>query len=357
MKYDVIKAKELTPDHWRRWAQIQEMTPELASPYFRPEFTESVASVRDDVYVGLLEDAGKLAGFFPFHRRRGGIGRPVGLRLSDYHGVIVEPEAEWSTDDLLRGVGLVRYEFNHLLASQDPFARFYQSIDISPIIELANGYESFESSRDKNGRKQLRETARKRQRLENETGPLTYIEHTSSKEVLETLLDWKAAQCRRTGAIDYIAIRWCRELMEVIHNQQRRQFKGRLSCLYAGETLAAAHFTLLTSRVQHSWLPAYNSTYSEASPGMILMLEMIRSAADAGVSYIDLGKHMTLYKKRLMTGSIPVATGVAQMPSLINGAYRLRHRMERWGRSSILKPLLRILGRVIKNVERRSLLD
>jgi CelD/BcsL family acetyltransferase involved in cellulose biosynthesis len=234
MRYEVIKAWELSDDLAQCWSEIQRRSPDLASPYFRPELTRIIAHARDDVYVTILEDAGRVVGFFPFHRQRGGVGRPVGLRLSDYHGVIAEPDADWSVEDLLRNSGLVRFEFDHLLLTQEPFARFHRSVDESPIIELSGGYESFEESRDRSGRKLLREIERKSQRLEKDVGPVRYVEHSEDSSVLRTLMNWKSAQCRRTGAIDFLSIEWCWRVIEAIHEQRDVHFSGRLSCLYAG---------------------------------------------------------------------------------------------------------------------------
>ena len=134
MKYEVIHVRELEPDLVTRWGEIQQSDSELASPYFRPEFTQALGAVRDDVRVGILEDGGRIVGFFPFHHSRGGLARPIGLGLSDYHGVIVDKNAEWTAEELLRGCNLVRWEFDHLLASQKQFSDFHDQVSGSPII-------------------------------------------------------------------------------------------------------------------------------------------------------------------------------------------------------------------------------
>lgn len=354
MRFNVIKGRELTAALTQRWTEIQESCVDLASPYFRPEFTEHVAAVRDDVSVGVLEDDdGRIVGFFPFHRRRGGIGRPIGLGLSDYHGVISEPDAQWTVEDLLGGCGLVRYEFDHLPATQSQFAASHRAVEDSPIIALAGGYESFETSRDKAGRKQLREIERKRARCEEEVGPIEFVRHTADVDVLHTLMDWKSDQCQRSGTVDYFSLSWCRGLIECIHANRGAEFGGILSCLYADGSLAAAHFVMRSRRVWHSWFPVYNHEFHAYSPGLILLLEMIRAAADEGVEHIDLGKDISTYKKRFMTSAIQVAEGCAEVPSLLNSARHLRDRAEQWSRSSIFRPVLRIPGRVVKSIERR----
>ena len=62
-----------------------------------------------------------------------------------------------------------------------------------------------------------------------------------------------------------------------------------------------------------------------------MLLDMLRSGADRGVRYVDLGKGMSLYKRRLMTGAVPVATGTAVAPALLNRVIDMRRRVEAFG--------------------------
>ena len=78
MKISIISGKSLTPEHLLLWSHFQQANPDLANPFFSPEFTSAVAAVKDDVWVGLLEEAGGIVGFFPFERGKLPIGRPVG---------------------------------------------------------------------------------------------------------------------------------------------------------------------------------------------------------------------------------------------------------------------------------------
>ena len=354
MKLTVVSGNDLSDDLLATWARLQEANPALANPFFRPEFVAIVAKVRNDVFVGVLEELNQVVGFFPFHRRRGGIGRPIGLRLSDYHGVIVEPGAEWSVEPLLKACGLVRFEFDHLPAGQTPFIPYRSRIADSPIIELAAGYEAFEASRDRSGRKFIREALRKRGRLHHEVGPVRFVEHVSGDATLRTLMQWKSAQCMRAGIVDFFAIPWCSGLIERIHTCREKPFGGLLSCLYAGDALVATHFVLRSERVWHSWFPAYAPAFHAYSPGTILLLEMIRAAEARGIAYIDLGKDMSLYKRRFMTGAIRVAEGCVEMPSVVNHAKHLRDRVEQWSKRSVWRPVLRLPGRILKGIERRA---
>ena len=79
----VLRPDELTDVHLTRWRQIHESAARFASPYFTPEFTQAVGSVRRDVEVAVLEESGEVVGFFPFQRGLLGFAKPVGGQLSD----------------------------------------------------------------------------------------------------------------------------------------------------------------------------------------------------------------------------------------------------------------------------------
>lgn len=347
VKYSCIPARELSADLRGRWDAIQRSTQSFASPYFRPEFTEAVAQVRKDVYVGLIENDGEAVGFFPHHRKASGTGRPVGLALSDYHGVIAVPFAKWTAEGLLRSCKLGRWEFDHLPATQRQFITPSCTTAISPIIDLSGGFYGYENSRDSSARKQLREIRRKRERLAEHIGDVTFSAHTAEPDILRMLLRWKSEQCRRTGVTDFFAIDWCVGLVKQIHGIRGPSFGGILSCLRARETVVAIHFAMYGPRVWHSWFPAYDTRFREYSPGMILLLEMIHEAAERNISHIDLGKGMSLYKKRVMTDGISLAEGHLALPSIRNRVWKLQRELEQIARRSPLSPVLRIPGRLI----------
>ena len=48
-----IAASELTAEHLARWARLQEGNSELAHPFFRPEFTQSIATHCADVEIAV----------------------------------------------------------------------------------------------------------------------------------------------------------------------------------------------------------------------------------------------------------------------------------------------------------------
>jgi len=306
-KYFLLNVEDLDHGLVAAWRAIQEREPRFESPYFCPEFTRAVGSVRDDVRVVVIENDGRPVGFFPHQRAAWARGSPVGGALSDYHGVIAAPQAEWSVPELMRAARLSVWSFDHLV---DPAGRFAPyataSAAASPQIDLA----SFEPPPD---------FARKARKLAREVGELSFSLH--EPQGLERLFEWKSDQYRRTGLTDAFGVRWTRALLEEVTRGQL----GTCSVLRAGGEIVAVHAGMRSKGVLHWWFPTYDPRYAAYSPGIILLL---RIAAALGSGKIDLGKGDARYKRSLMTGAAPLREGCVELPSLAAAARRLRRRAE-----------------------------
>jgi len=324
----VIAARELTPGDVAAWSHLQTSDPLLASPFFRPEFTQAVAGVRDDARVAIVEDAAGAVAFFPFQVGESGIGHPIGGPLSDYHGVIAR--AGWSCDarNLIRGCGLSAWEFDHLPASQQAFAKFQRILTESPIIDLSQGYASYVEERVK-----MLSEPRKKRKLEREVGPVRFETHCADRELLQLLMSWKAKQYVESGKVDIFTIPWVVAALEQVYAAQGADFAGLLSVLYAADEPIAIHMGMRSRTVWHYWFPTYNPAFASYSPGMLLLLEMAAAAASLGVKVIDLGKGRALYKERLhnsvvplIEGSVPVAAMSAALAQIRSCARALLHK-------------------------------
>ncbi len=128
-------------------------TPQLASPYFRPEFTQAVAAARSTPNVAVMASAGEPVGFLPFGRTKWNTGIPVGSRLSDFHGVIAPVNVACDPLELVRCSGLSSWRFDHLVATHTAFKRHAWQMAESPYVDLAQGYDVY------------RETLKKRMRF------------------------------------------------------------------------------------------------------------------------------------------------------------------------------------------------
>ena len=328
MQVTVLPAAAIAAEQLERWSALQLADATLASPFFRPEFTLAVAAVGRDVRVGILEEEGRAVGFFPFERRTGGIGRPVGGAFSDYHGVIAEPGVAWDAGWLVRACGLRAWEFDHLPAAQQAFSNFITSRDESFYLDLSAGFAAYERARREAGSKVVAKVRRASRLLEQAWGPVSFTAEEVDPAGLRELLRLKSAQYRRTGKVDLFASGSVVELFERLLAERAPLFAGVLSTLRARDRLIAAHFGLRSREVWHYWVPAYDPAFASFQPGLVLLLEMARHAEAMGVGVIDLGRGEEPYKRRLMSGAFPLAQGAVTTSRAIALRRALKQRAD-----------------------------
>jgi CelD/BcsL family acetyltransferase involved in cellulose biosynthesis len=293
----VTTVAELGEVERARWEEVRASDPTLSSPFFAFDFTAAVAAVRRDVRVGVLRGpGGVVSGFLPFQVSRTGAGRPVGGKLSDYHGVIAAPQLEWSAPEVLRGCGLRSFAFNHLIASQRPFRPYFASVASSPVVDFAAGPFGSPSQAE-----------RKRQRLERRA-VLRLELRDDSTAALRSLVAWKSAQYRRTGAFDAMTRPWVVEVLERLHASSI----GMLSCVYADDVLIAAHLGLRSGPVLHWWFPAYDVAFARDSPGLVQLRMLLDAAPADGIGVLDFGKGDEDYKAAFANAAIEIGVGVVE---------------------------------------------
>jgi CelD/BcsL family acetyltransferase involved in cellulose biosynthesis len=356
MRVSVISGRELDPALVDRWRELQAADFDLASPYFCPEFTQTVAAVRNDVYVGVIEADGCVAGFFPFQRRAFGLGKPVGGQLSDFHGVVCGPGFAFEKDDLLRQCGLSSWKYHYLLTKQVPLSASQAGQGGSHYIDLSEGFQAYVKRLEARGSKLIKDNAYKRRKLERDAGPVRFVEHDSSPGILETLFDWKSKQYNKSGLTDVFAFDWTRELLSRIAATRTPSFSGMLSCLYAGDRLVAVHMGMRSRWSWNWWFPRHDNDFFSYSPGIMLRLFAAERAAELGLVRVDLGKGgESTYKPMLSTGAIQVSVGYAEVPGLVSAIRGCAEAMEGAIRKTPLKRILRIPGRLILAKKTKSL--
>ena len=343
-----VRPERLSEADWDLWSRLQESNADLSSPYFHPEFTQAVASVRNDVEVGILEENGETVGFFPFQRRRFQIGKPVGGRLSDFHGAVIHPDFRGTAAAILHGCGLCGWDFTHLPVSQTVFASAAWKSAESPWIDVSDGFESYLSSQFAGGRNELKHTLRKSRKIGREVGPLSLEWQSADPNLLSRMMDWKSQQYLHTGMRDVFSFAWTRRLLQHIQRQHADSFSGVLSVLRAGDEIVAIHFGMRSRGVLHYWFPAFDPRYKQYSPGVLLLLEIIKAASARGLSRIDLGKGDDHYKKQWANGATSVAEGIVETPSLLRSVRQSWRRTSLWMKTSPFGAPARISARLIR---------
>jgi CelD/BcsL family acetyltransferase involved in cellulose biosynthesis len=297
------------------WAELQRKNPDLESPFFHPEFTCIIASVRDDVEVAILEDDDQVVAFFPFQRGSSSIGQPVGGIISDYQGLICVQDFAWDPRELLKACRLAAWDFDHLVVSQAFFAPFHRYYLQSPQLNLQKGFDAFVKERRAAGSAQIKKCANAMRRLEREIGQLRFVSHSDDLELLNHTLSWKSGQYIRSKKPDLFALSWVRDAAERVKASQCPGLAGMLSLLFAGDRLIAGHLGMRSQAVWHYWFPAYDPAMATYSPGLILLLKIAEYAAASSVHKVDLGMGISPYKTRLMNSCVPLAAGSIELPS------------------------------------------
>ena len=308
-RIELLRPSSLTAVHWQRWSEIQAAEPTLDSPYFRPEFTQAVAKVRRDVEVAVIFEGNDAIGFFPFQRGPLNIGKPVGGKLSDYHGVIARSGTQIDAAELLRACRLAGWDFDHLITNQPSFEPFVSARDKSPYLDLSQGYEAYSAERRAAGSREIKEMERKLRKCERERGAITFEMDSGDGGILSTLMQWKSAQFRQNGLADIFAFPWTGSLLRNIHRNWNEKFSGLLSVLRLHDRPISIMFSLRAGSVVHSWIFAYDKELAPYSPGGMLLLKMAEAAQGHGISKIDLGKGTERYKVNMASAATPLWEG------------------------------------------------
>ncbi len=311
MRVQLLRPEEMDAGHLAAWRRLLEADPVLASPFLRPEFARHVAAVRPDAFVAIATEGAEPAAFLTF-QRRGQRAQPLAGGLSDCQAFVAAPGWRCDAPALLRAMGIARLDVTRLLASQAHLATWQTEAMDAPLIRLDAGFDAYARERRAAGSNAVTQALSHARRLARQSGPLRFVPHDPDPRSLHQLIAWKRAQYGRErwgGALDPFARGWVVALLARIHAAQEPGFAGMLSTLWAGETMLAAHLGMRAEGRLHYWFPAYDPAQARLAPGRILLLEMIRHAASAGIDAIDLGAGEEGYKRRFANDAVPLVAG------------------------------------------------
>lgn len=357
MRFEVIRPDEITPALAARWRALQQADIVLQSPFFTPEFTRAVGRHRADLRVAVIERDGEVAGFLPFHRKRLGVGSPVGGQVCDYQGPVAAPDVALDPATLLRGAGLVAYDYNHAPRTGRLFREGAYAVSASPVIDLSDGFEAWREHRKRATGKAITQLERKRRKMERELGPLQYTHNDTDPEVWRTLLDWKSASLAAQGTRPVMRVPWVGALLETIRDWQSADFAGVLSSLRAGDRLIAVHFGMRSGGVWHWWFPTYDSTLTKHSPGLALLYDCVRwMDGYARLRRLDLGRGTQLFKQQFANAEVLLCEGSLERAATPAGALRrARKGIHRAAVSALPAPYADLQRRALNKVLRAGL--
>ncbi len=318
-----FRASELDERMLDAWRNIQNENPEFRHPLLCPEFTIAVADVREDVEIAVFFNGTQAVGFFPYHRDRNNVAFPIADEVSDFHAVVIAPELVWEPEEILRELKLVAFNFHHLPVFQKEFTPYHALTDPAYYMNIENGYEEYVAGRKLSGTSVISQANRKRRKIEREIGDIRFDFHCQDPEVLSRLVEWKLARLKHQGFPNSFRNRWVNEFTKRLQHTHSEHFSGVLSCLFAGNYLIAAHLGSRSPTILSSWIPGHSPEFEAYSPGLVLTLEIAKSAANRGIQAIDLGRGRNPLKTRLASSQLTLTIGEVETRRLrrfVNGS-------------------------------------
>ena len=320
MQIDIVRPWELTAFAVERWAALQAADPTLDSPFLSPHWPRAVAraqgpessdrGLRVAVLGGVKDPRGFIAA-----RVGAFTAMPAGAPMCDYQGLVAEPGLRIDPRRIAEAFGVGRFDFSHMLEDQALFAPLARGREDSHVIDVADGYAAYEAGRKAAGVSALKDTDKKRRKVERDLGPVTFTAFSRSRADFDQLVAWKQAQWRATGQTDVFAAGWPLALVRGLFASRDPDFGGILFTLHIGETLAAAQMNLRGGRNIHSWIIGHDPRFERYSPGMLLFQDILRWMDDTPYSRLDLGAGDYRFKRELSNVKVGVTHGFIGAPS------------------------------------------
>lgn len=312
LQIEIVKAEALTPAQVTLWRAMLAANPDLASPYFRPEFTQIASSISPDAAVAVFLRDGETVGFFP-HQRRGGTIQPLGSPMNDYHGVIAMPGEGPSLDEVATLLKAPRLRVAAWVGPAD------QGEDRETLMVAMpdEGYPAWYAERRQTWGKYFKDKERARRSLETELGPITVERNLRDPALLDQLIALKRDQYRRTGRHDIFDCGWTADLLHaLLQTHGEDDFGASMAAMYAGGKLVAVEYSLHAAGRYHFWFPVYEPSLARCSPGILLSMDTMRLASDVGYRVFDFGFGGEGYKKYFCNRTQTVREAVVMRPGL-----------------------------------------
>jgi CelD/BcsL family acetyltransferase involved in cellulose biosynthesis len=358
MRIEVIAAHELGCDQRRLWSRLAHEQG-LDSPFVSPEWLEALQRAggpdAERVRVAVFEGPGGGAGFLPVRRGRL-ISRDPGAPLCDHQALISSPNLEVDLRSVLPALRTGRLDFSGAPAASKPFQPHAFGGERSHLIDVRAGWPAYQADRVRAGSKVLSEAAKKRAKLEREKGAVVFTPGAADGAAFDQLILWKRRQYRRTGQTDPFAFGWPLRLLQTLLASNEPGCSGELHTLKVGGRLAGVHYALRSRQTRHAWFIAHDPAFAAYSPGLLLLVEVIRQAAEAGLNEVDLGAGAYRFKTRLATGGRDLLYGVVGAGAVSSLSRRTAFQLRRAAEALPLGPLSALPGKAMRRLDRMTAL-
>ncbi len=299
------------------WRSLASAGQGFGNPLLGPDFALAVGKVREDARVAVARRDGQTLGFLAYHHRPGGLARPIGSPLSDYHGLVGRPDANLRIEDVLRAAGVSLFRYTGLMDPHGVFPAASRTDRTAYVIDLADlTAEAYLEAVRAQSPKKIKNYRRLDNKLGREVGEVRLVAGDASREAFNQLIDWKREQLIRTGGHDFLRSDWTRELMADLFAQRDGDFRGWMINLYAGDELVGGHFGIRQGDAYHPWIASTNPAHAAWSPGQIFFLRAIAAMPEMGLTRYDLGPGHDHYKRSYAFSAVTIGEGAATAASI-----------------------------------------
>lgn len=323
---------EALPDRVKEaWHRLRSSNPALYSPYFHLDYTLTIAELRDDVQIAVLEDADEIVAILPFQGVK--FARPVGAPMTDYHGLICGPNYTYSLLDVLQDTPVGAYHFSALV---DALEKDVNEIQRGAVMAFPEGQETWRQAQNSSFTRHQKDTRRRIRRASQEVGEPRFVPHSKSKEEFETLIAWKIQQYAESSYYNILGAGWTLQLLEKLWSKPpSSDLSVHMHSLYFGDTLVAVDTGLVDANTYHSWIVAYSSDYGKYSPGTQLLNHIITASDEFGYKRIDLGTGLAGYKKYYATENVRTSAGFVAVSGPAARLSKIYDATERFGQKRL----------------------
>lgn len=350
-RFETVRVDRHDKNLRREWDVIRSANHMLRSPFFSYQFIEAVDEICGGMETSFAHDGNTLAAILSFRRRRNKDAGPVGAGINDAHAMMVKPGARISFIDLLHHAGLQSFAFHAAPPDCEGIRAFEIGRTKSFLADLTvdeRGYEHFLRSTSVTINRQGQKT----RRLAHQQGAIRLEYDCRDAKLIEYFIELKGAQYRRTHTFNILGVDWIGKLLHRLHEDRDAQVRGLLSVLYAGDKPVAVHYGLLEGDLLHYWFPVFEPSFSYASPGTILFLEIAKEATANGVKAIDMGYGEQPYKHKLTNVVGEMSYGLVDRSQIRRTLYRARLAMRQQCKSLWFKDHMKsVVRRVLPNLD------
>jgi CelD/BcsL family acetyltransferase involved in cellulose biosynthesis len=303
---DTLEPDALSPEDVALWTQFLGKRPDLSGPYFDPRYVQAVGARVPHAGIARLWRDGHIAGYFPYQLRAGAL-QPLGAPLTDYHGVVGEPDLQVDFNGLLRATGAKRLEFQGWAGSLCPKAA---SLTLRRrVADLSDGFDAWYQRQEAAHHKFFKNIRRCERNVEKDFGGFAFTWERVTPQVLDWVLDIKRNQYRHCGLHDIFNCGWTLDLLRDLADYHDDAYGLRAGVFRHEGRVVAAEIGLLGADQVHLWFPAYDPAYYRYSIGILLVVQMMRHLAPSGIKRFDFGTGGEEYKDPLTVHAESVCEG------------------------------------------------